>query len=206
MFAELSPRSVVCVEVFGDVDAPLYPEETAAIEGAIPSRQREFATTRECARRALAVLGRPPVPIPIGADRAPVWPPGIVGSMTHCDGLRAAAVSERCRSIGIDAEPAAPLPDGVLGLIASETEVAGFPSGSDVPWDRLLFSIKESVYKAWYPLAGRWLGFTDADVAIDPDGTFRVRLLVPGPSGIDGGTGRWAAADGLLATMITVGG
>ena len=49
-------------------------------------------------------------------------------------------------------------------------------------WDRLLFSTKESVYKAWFPLAERWLGFEDARVTIDRDrGSFAARLLVPGP-------------------------
>ena len=56
---------------------------------------------------------------------------------------------------------------------------------ADVPhvhWDRLLFSAKESVYKAWFPLARRWLGFEDAVVMIDPSaGTFQARLLVVGP-------------------------
>ena len=77
-----------------------------------------------------------------------------------------------------------------------------------VSWDRLLFSAKESVYKAWFPLARRWLGFADADVTIDPaDGTFEVRLLVPPPesAGLPARLhGRWIARDGLLLTAVTV--
>ena len=66
-------------------------------------------------------------------------------------------------------------------------------------WDRLLFSAKESVYKAWFPLTRRWLGFEEADITIDPaDGTFTARLLVPAPvaggSPLTGFTGRWLAA------------
>ena len=76
-----------------------------------------------------------------------------------------------------------------------------------VCWDRLLFSAKESVYKAWFPLTGRWLGFEDADVTITPDGTFTARLLTeltgtqPPRVSFDG---RWLARDGLVLTAITV--
>src|SRR5262249_33599292 len=61
-------------------------------------------------------------------------------------------------------------------------------------WDRLLFSAKESVYKAWFPLARRWLGFEEADVTLDPAGRFTARLLVPGP--VSGFTGRWTVHNG----------
>jgi 4'-phosphopantetheinyl transferase EntD len=76
-------------------------------------------------------------------------------------------------------------------------------------WDRLLFCAKEATYKAWFPLARRWLGFEDADVIISAtDGTFEVRLLVPAPVGggslLAGFAGRWLARDGLLLTAVTV--
>ena len=90
-------------------------------------------------------------------------------------------------TIGIDAELNEALPDGVLRDIAGAEELAWLGelkrAQPDVHWDRLLFSAKESVYKAWFPLTGRWLGFEDAVLAVDPfEGTFSVRLLVPGPS------------------------
>jgi 4'-phosphopantetheinyl transferase EntD len=70
-------------------------------------------------------------------------------------------------------------------------------------WDRLLFCAKESVYKTWFPLARRWLGFESADVVIDPDdGTFTVEILVPGP--LTSLRGQWLADRGLLATAIVL--
>ncbi len=74
-------------------------------------------------------------------------------------------------------------------------------------WDRLLFSAKESVYKAWFPLAGRWLGFEDAIVAVDRGfGSFSARLLVPGPvlggRELTGFSGRWLVREGLILTAI----
>ena len=90
-------------------------------------------------------------------------------------------------------------------------ELAGGRRGLDagVRWDRLLFSAKESVYKAWFPLTRRWLDFEEAVVIPDPaEGTFTARLLVPGPV-VDGRTltgfpGRWMVDRGLVATAITV--
>jgi 4'-phosphopantetheinyl transferase EntD len=78
-----------------------------------------------------------------------------------------------------------------------------------VPWDTLLFSAKESVYKAWYPLTGKWLGFPDARVTIDAaNGAFEARLRVPGPTVggrvLTGFTGRWLARDGLLLTAVAL--
>ena len=76
-------------------------------------------------------------------------------------------------------------------------------------WDRLLFSAKESVYKAWFPLTGRWLGHQDVDLSIDAaDGTFGARLLTDavraGGFLLTGFVGRWLASDGLIVTAITV--
>jgi 4'-phosphopantetheinyl transferase superfamily len=76
-------------------------------------------------------------------------------------------------------------------------------------WGRLLFSAKEAVYKAWYPLTGRWLGFKHACLTIDPAGAFAATLLIDG-SRTDGKPpltelqGRFLIAQGLVATAVTV--
>jgi 4'-phosphopantetheinyl transferase EntD len=216
---ELLPGEVSAVEVYGDLpETVLFPEEEAIIARAVDKRRREFTAARACARAALARLGQPPVAILPGTRGAPQWPPGIVGSMTHCAGYRAAAVARASDmiAIGLDAEPDKSLPDGVLKVIALDEEHAGLrglqalASAAPAPcWDRLLFSAKESVYKAWFPLTGRWLGFEEAAITFHPaDGTFAARLLVPGPT-LDGGqltgfTGRWLARDGLVVTAIAM--
>ncbi|GIJ28487.1 4'-phosphopantetheinyl transferase [Micromonospora qiuiae] len=215
MIERILPPAVVVVESFSDPDgAMLFPEEEAVIAKAVQKRRREFTTVRDCARRALGQMGLAPAPILPGVRGAPVWPDGVVGSMTHCDGYRGAALarSAEIATIGVDAEPHAPLPDGVLGAIAlpgERTRTAALAADQPaVCWDRLLFSAKESVYKAWFPLTGRWLGFDEADIELAPDGTFVARLLVPGP--LLGGTpvtsfqGRFLVDRGLLLTAIAV--
>jgi 4'-phosphopantetheinyl transferase EntD len=213
MIEEILPERVRAVEVFDDEFAPsLFPEEEAQLVGAVDGRYREFATVRACARRALGDLGLPPVALPRGDGGAPVWPAGIVGSMTHCEGYRSGAVawSTDIGAIGIDAEPAEPLPGRVLDLVALPQErnmlaelVTAVPS---VCWDRLLFCMKEAVYKAWFPLAKRWLGFEDVLIGLDRDGTFTARLLVPGPAiarvVIEGLGGRWILRDDLVLAAI----
>lgn len=216
MLERILPAEVAVAATPRDIlDAALFPEEEAVVCRAVERRRREFATARACAREALGRLGIAPVAIPPGPRGEPRWPDGIVGSITHCDGYRACAVARHAdlATIGIDAEPNQPLPKGVLGDIALPAERGRLRElaleAPDVHWDRLLFCIKESVYKAWFPLAQRWLGFEDAEVSIDSRrGSFAARLLVPGP--IVGGAelkrleGRWAVGDGLVLAAIAL--
>lgn len=211
LIGRILPAGVSCAEAFADpADAVLFPAEERVVARAVDSRRREFATGRSCARSALAGLGIAPVPILPGERGAPQWPPGVVGSITHCAGYRGAAVAwaSDMLAIGVDAEPNEPLPHGVLDMIAVPGEYARLAdlaaAAPDVRMDRLLFSAKESVYKAWFPLTGRWLGFEQADILIDVAGTFDARLLVPGRSRVTGFAGRWLAAGGLIITAIAV--
>jgi 4'-phosphopantetheinyl transferase EntD len=214
MLAELLPPQAAAAEVFDDPPGlSLYPEEEACVARAVEGRRREFTTVRHCARAALARLGVGPSAITKGDRGAPRWPEGVVGSMTHCAGYRGAAVARTAdlATIGIDAEPNEPLPAGVLGLISLARErdrlaaVAAAVPG--VCWDRVLFSAKEAVYKAWFPLTGAWLDFDGADICFDPvTATFSACLLVPGltiaghPCGEL--TGRFMARENLVVTAI----
>lgn len=215
MLERILPEGVAVAATREDLDAALYPEEEPVVGRAVEKRRREFTTARACAREALAQLGQPPQPIPPGPRGEPLWPVGIVGSITHCDGYRACAVARvgDLVTVGVDAEPNQPLPDGLLGDIAlpEEREMLRALTREEpgICWDRLLFSAKEAVYKAWYPLAERWLGFEDAIVAVDrPSKSYSVRLLVPGPDvdgrELTGFAGRWAAGGGLVLTAIAL--
>ena len=211
------------------IETGLFPEEREHIAQAVAKRRLEFAAVRRCARQALQELGYPPVPILPGEQREPQWPEGVVGSMTHCAGYCAAAVARAgdVSALGIDAEVHAPLPEGVLDLISLESErerlarLTESASGS-VHWDRVLFSAKESVYKAWFPLTRRWLGFEEADIVLRLDGSFEATLLTgqngtepasggsaasAAPSSADSGiprgfAGRWAVSGGLIGTAV----
>ncbi|MDR2983867.1 MAG: 4'-phosphopantetheinyl transferase superfamily protein [Nocardiopsaceae bacterium] len=216
MLAELLPSAVESAEVFGNGcdDGELLPAEKELVANASEKRRREFTGARVCARLALRRAGFRAAAILQGASGAPQWPPGVVGSLTHCDGYRAAAVArtEAFSAIGIDAEPNTPLPQGVLAKVASESERAALAKLAretpEICSDKLIFSAKEATYKAWSPATGRWLGFRDAEVEVDPGGTFTARLLVAGP--LVGGRpltayeGRWAIGRGVVVTAVTV--
>jgi 4'-phosphopantetheinyl transferase EntD len=237
----LLPAAVQSRVAYGDeLDrAPLYPEEAESVARAVAKRRAEYAAGRACARAALSALGHRPGPIPRDSDRgAPVWPAGFVGSITHTDGYRAAAVARTgdILTLGIDAEPHGPLPHGVLDVVLATpdersalTDFTG--KHPEIHWDRLLFSAKETVYKAWHPFHRRMLGFTEAELLFtrDPEdagdlnggpdsgpddsaqgrGTYTARLLIPGPLlaegiGPDVFSGRWIVRNGYLATAIVV--
>lgn len=216
MIGDILPPGVAVAEAFRDLtDVTLFPDEEAAIANAVEKRRREFTTARACARAALAKLGVPPAPIVPGRRGAPRWPDGVVGSITHCAGYRASAVA-RDRdviAIGLDAEPHGRLPDGILEAVSSRAEQARLAALATarpaIAWDRMLFSVKESVYKAWFPLTQRWLGFEEADVDFDPvNRTFTASLLTEGPV-VNGAAltrlaGRWLVSDGLIATAIVI--
>ncbi|MCZ1006306.1 4'-phosphopantetheinyl transferase family protein [Streptomyces lydicus] len=218
MISELLPPPIETAEAFGDFEPlpQLFPQEAALVERAVAKRRGEFATVRACAREALARLGHEPVPILPGERGAPRWPDGLVGSMTHCQGYRAAALARATdmATVGVDAEPNGPLPgNGVTETVLRPTERAHVAQlaadRSDVHWGRLIFSAKESVYKAWFPLTHRWLQFEEAEIRIDPAaGTFRAQLLVPGPevagTRLPGFDGRWMVRAGLIVTAIAV--
>jgi 4'-phosphopantetheinyl transferase EntD len=218
VIATLVPAAVVVEDATGPLPGEaLLPEEEQFVAKAVGKRRDEFTTVRTCARIALGRLGVPAGPLLSGPKREPLWPAGVVGSITHCDGYRAVAVARVAdvASIGIDAEPHAALPDGILDRVtvpAEREHLRGLPPG--VHWDRLLFSGKESVYKTWFPLARRWLGFQDAALEFVPGpdparGTFTARLLVADRPSVAGRTvttlqGRYAVGGGLLVTAITL--
>ena len=217
MLEMILPAEVESQEWFGEPSGGfLFPEEEQIIARAVAVRRREYATVRSCARSCLDRLGYPPVPILPGVGGAPTWPAGVQGSMTHCAGYAAAAVGPvpQISAIGIDAEPDVPLPDGVLDLIATAAErdrlvVAELEPGSP-NWDRLLFSAKEAVYKAWFPLVGEWLDHQQAEIIFGPEnGAFAALLsrdgLIVNGHHVRRLHGRWIRDRGILLTAVVLG-
>jgi 4'-phosphopantetheinyl transferase EntD len=212
---DLLPSTAAVTEARRDIAASeLFAVEEAALGRAVESRRREFVTSRACARKALRKLGLSEVAVGSGPHGEPLWPDGVIGSITHCRGYRAAAVArtQAVASLGIDAAVDRPLPDGVLRSVSSareRTHLAVTPDGAHM--DTVLFSAKEAVYKAWFPLARRWLGFDDVELSIDvAAGTFRAELLVKGPivagERLTEVSGRWTVDAGIVLTAAVIDG
>jgi len=211
MLKTVLPPSVIVVETTGDTPVDtLWPDETHDIASAPVERQLEFATVRHCAREGLQRLGLPPAAILRDRFGAPLWPSGVVGSMTHCRGFRAAAVAHAgdITALGIDAQPVKALPPGVFARISGPGEQELVTQlKTDEPgivWDTLLFSAKESLYKAWYHLTGTGLGFLDVDFHLHTDGRLDFTFLRPVPDIVSSAQwqGGWSVDSGLVLTAI----
>lgn len=146
------------------------PEEACAVANAVPHRRLEFAAGRAAARAAMAAEGLTPAAIPMAEDRAPVWPAGITGSITHAEDVALAAVASRdvVSGLGLDVEPDAPLPDDVLSDICDGGECAWIAGQSQpLRWARLIFVAKEAAFKCQYPASKAIFGFDVMNVQVD---------------------------------------
>ncbi len=187
------------------LDGGLLKAEEEAVEGAAQTRIEQFTAGRVCSRIALGRLGvATTTPVLRGEDRAPIWPPGFVGTISHTDTWCAAAVAraEDVRSIGIDLEPATPLKESLWRRVCTSNErdwLHELPEPGLT--GKVVFSVKEAVYKCQYPITNKFLGFHAVEVKFD-DGSFRAVFqqeageFRPG----DVMSGRYLVEDGLVAT------
>lgn len=154
------------------VEPPLFPgEEQALSPRAVPGRRLQYALGRAAARDALAGLGLPPVAIPRGDGGQPLWPGGIVGAISHSHADVVAIAGRRgdYRGLGVDVEELDRNLDArIARLIARPSEMTWV--NAEVGLDRLvmLFSAKEAMFKALYPVDQVWFGFGDAELTWNP--------------------------------------
>lgn len=199
------------VETFWDSRQPhVFAEELALVDCATPKRRNDFLTGRQCAHAALSALGVRPAPLLRDGAGAPVWPAGVVGSITHSRGYRAAAVAPRAEiaAIGVDAEPNERMSSGVLEAVGAPVELSAVKlmRGSDVALDRLLLSAKESVFKAMYSMTSTPTLVRESVILLAADGSFTVYAAAERERGelMRNISGRWIAAGGMLATAALI--
>jgi 4'-phosphopantetheinyl transferase EntD len=152
-----------------------YPREAELMDGAVPSRQCEFIGGRQCARTAVEELGVISQEILKDAEGLPIWPAGLVGSISHSRGLCGAVVGSRDRysCIGLDIERTDRLSDSALRRVMHPKERECLGQSQWV--GSVLFSAKEAFFKAQYPVYGRKPTFHDLILSIYADeGSLRV--------------------------------
>ncbi|MGB7243723.1 MAG: 4'-phosphopantetheinyl transferase superfamily protein [Sulfitobacter sp.] len=190
----------------------LFPAEAAAMAAATPKRLSEFTAGRGAARRALAAIGVDPQPILHAPDRAPIWPAGVTGSITHCDILCLSAVArtDTIRSLGIDLEPDADLPRDLEDIVCTSAErgwLDSHPADRRGTLAKLIFCAKESAYKAQYPLTQSLFGFETFEITLDPEaGQFTATFQNPvgGFAAGDVLQGRFLRQQGLIFTSVVI--
>lgn len=145
----------------------LLPEEARSIPARQPAMRRASGAARWIVHGVLAELGMNGVAIPRASTGAPVWPDGITGSLAHDDDMAVAAVAPigHIASLGIDVEPAQPLPHNILALVANPAD--RIDAADRHLAGRILFAAKEAVYKAVYPLDREVLGYEDITVDLN---------------------------------------
>ncbi|MCX7280224.1 MAG: 4'-phosphopantetheinyl transferase superfamily protein [Alphaproteobacteria bacterium] len=149
----------------------LHPGEEHHVARAAEKRRRDFSLGRSCARAALAPLGHGEAAISMGADGAPQWPSGILGSITHTSRYAAAVAGEAnfFLGVGVDAERVGGVTHKLWPRLFNEAEQAHLAGRIDADVAAtLLFSAKEAAFKAWR-LRGA-LAFRDIAIALQEDG------------------------------------
>lgn len=170
LLAGLFPPGIVAMEMRQPGDpALLSATERAQIARARPKRVGEFAAGRLCARHALAAFGHEGWDLLAGPDRAPRWPPDMVGSISHVEGFCGAALAARSRfrSLGLDVELDGRVTAELHEQILTASERRCLAAASPGQLDRLAtlgFAAKEAFYKCQYPLTGQWLDFVDIEI------------------------------------------
>ena len=189
----------------------LLPEEQQFLARAVPKRVHEFAGGRACARAALGQLGFSGAALPVGPERAPVWPSGTSGSITHTDGFCAAVVAATTdiRALGLDVEVVDSVKPHLWRRICSPEELATLHScdpAAAIAAATLIFSAKEAFYKCQYFLTGQWLGFSDVTISIEDEGfsvhptrPLEISQQIPGPW-----RGRYRRESGLVMTGVCI--
>lgn len=175
----LFPESVRCVALRGGCELDVMAEEIALTGRMVAKRKRDFLLGRTCARRALRCFEIENFPLLVGADRAPVWPDGLVGSISHTAGVCGAVVasSKEFAGIGFDVERLDSVTEEIAKHVTTSRERAVFCEiGFD--WRTTLFSIKETVYKAVSSQFESIFGFQGVEVVRLEDGAFEARLQI----------------------------
>jgi 4'-phosphopantetheinyl transferase EntD len=187
------------------VDEQLFDAEWDYIKNAVPKRRAEFGTARVCARRGFAAMGLPPFAVVPGGDGAPVWPPGVVGSISHTAGYCAVVLGRDSlvRSVGLDVETLQELEPGLADAILTPAErawVGAQPRSRQADLLIAFFSAKEAYYKCQYPLTRAFLEFGDVELELLPDlGRFIATARVPGfPRDVARLEGTFAFEDGRV--------
>ena len=188
----------------------LMASEQSAVARAVPSRQLEFAAGRAVARTAMRGLGVTPCALPAGEDRAPIWPVGVVGTISHTATACAAVVAHAgdWRGLGVDIEDAAPLNQELVSAICSDRELDRIKGRDQLRLAKLIFSAKEAAYKAQYPISKLLFGFYHLDITLNiSDGSFTATFLKPAAPFRVGDTllGRFAYAADVLVTGVVIG-
>ena len=217
IFRQILPEQIELGEIDpSDVDwdeSLLFESERRFIQNAVDRRQQEFLAGRMMARSAMVRLGIPPQEVAAAADRSPIWPSGVTGSISHTEGWCVAAVarSSDVMAVGIDVEKATPLPDELIATVLTDEEIQQLGNSRALGPNllaKLVFCAKEAAYKAQFTVTRTFLEFDAFNVRLDERAQSWHAEFRPGfrPPGFSTNTiaGRWQRKDDFIATSVVL--
>lgn len=185
-----------------------------AVDGFHPNRKQEFLLGRVCASKAYELCtGKPLLNLAPNKDRSPAWPNDVVGTISHNQYWVGAAVAKKADLIGVgmDFEVMGRTKLALSSQIRSERDVKTLAKFSDEELLTLIFSCKETLYKALHPIVKIFFGFEDAAVTrIDLEhNTFEIVLLSQvgpnfGPNGLNKFLGRFTIYNNSCLTVLEI--
>ncbi|MCF6233932.1 MAG: 4'-phosphopantetheinyl transferase superfamily protein [Rhodobacteraceae bacterium] len=187
-------------------------QESGPMARMAPVRQKAYAAGRAAAHRAMRELGHPRAPVLMAPDRAPLWPKGLTGSISHSQTCCIAALGrlDQVAALGVDVEEDSNLDSDLLPIVCTVDERAWLSAQSKTQAGvlaKLIFSAKECTYKCQYPRSKTLFGFDTLCVTPDPEsGQFEATFLSDVPH-FPAGTrlhGRFAMGRGLIVTAMTI--
>lgn len=205
-----SAHSTVFVAHIADRCDQLLPVELPLVEGRGRRRRDEYSSGRYCARRAMAARGLPEGAVLSGASRSPIWPIGTCGSLTHSRDLVGAAVSGSLSGLGLDIEHFGRLSSRAAERILTDVESQALRQLEEdfLRLATIVFSAKEAVYKAIYPIAGLYVGYREVQIMLSSKHTeFRASYVGQNELNrpLEAGVGHWGLIEEAVLTRFEIG-
>ncbi len=203
--SQLLPPSIISVGgPVADWQGGLLPAEEACVVTAVEKRQREFIAGRTQARELLSSMGVQDFPLIPDDQRCPLWPMGIVGSITHTNDYCAVAIgrTSTVKSIGLDIEQVGRVTNELWPKIFVPQEIEWLstqPEKKRSLLSSIMFSAKEAFYKFQYPNTKEWLGFADVEIYPTQDHSLLIKVR-----GSPVHSGRYTEFDGHVITAFYI--
>ncbi len=147
-------------------------EENQIVSKSSNRRKREFSAGRAIAKTLLKKYGIKNYPVLSGTNREPVWPKGVIGSISHCDDFCFVAIAQEknYKSIGIDIEKLTPIEPDIEEYVCTEAERKWIQEQNyekKLMLSKLIFCAKESAFKCCFPIVQKYIDFLSVVVSCD---------------------------------------
>ena len=172
-----SPNTCVAILSISDYSHKLIGSEIVKAGHMKPLRKNAFSSGRYAVHLAQNELGLEPSEI-LAAGRQPIWPVGQVGAITHSTDFAAAIVSCDLLSVGLDIERLGRIEEKLYDKFFTPLELASINEMTDCEVETVIFSAKESIYKAIYFMLRRYVNFKEVELSLNAeDSSFFVSYI-----------------------------